>query len=131
MRERASEPSGRSEREPSAARTLAGLVLAGWVGALAGLVLGEYELAGWVPLVAGVVVGVVLAEVTVAVVRTRSWPVAAVVAALAAASLLGAGWIDSDEGVEPLPSGAVTGALLSAGTAGLVASPLSGRRPGT
>jgi len=97
-----------------AARLVGGVLAAALLAAFAALVLGEYELRGWVPFVAGPVVGVLVAEVLRVATRGGGPGLAAAAAVLAGASLAWAGWIDSDEGVEPYPVGGWVGAALAA-----------------
>lgn len=99
-------------------RRILGAALAVVGAALISFILGEYELVGLVPIVAGPVVGLLLGEAVVGIGRWRGPGAAALAAALAAASLLGAGWIDSNEGLEPYPVLAAVGAALAAAVAG-------------
>lgn len=98
-------------------RRTVGIAVAVCGAALIAFILGEYEMAGIVPIVAGAVVGLLLGEVMVGIARWRGPVAAVVVGALAAASLLLAGWIDSSQGVESYPTMAGVGAAA----AGLVA----------
>ena len=84
-------------------RALLGCLLGAVAASLGAQILGEYELRGTLPFVAGPLVGLVVAEVVVAAGGRRGALMASVSASLASLGLLWAGWIDSDEGVEPLP----------------------------
>ena len=101
------------------------LVAAAAVAALAANVLGEYELTPLTALVSGLVIGFGLAELVVVVGRRTGVVQAVVVAALTVGALLWAGWIDSDEGVEPYPATAWVGA----GVGAVVAAVRTGRSP--
>jgi hypothetical protein len=108
--------------EAPAARALrigVSLVLASLLTALGALVLGEYEFTGAMPFVAGPLFGLVIGELVLTVARMRSWPLAAAAACLAALGLLGAGWIDADEGVEPI-SGLVWPAMALGAVAAVI-----------
>lgn len=95
------------------------LMLAAAIGALAAYVLGEYELTPVTALVAAVVIGFGLAEVVLVVGRRAGVVPAVVVAALAAGTLLWAGWLDTDRGVEPYRATAWAGAAVAAAVAGV------------
>jgi len=99
------------------------------VAALGALILGEYEFSGALPFVAGVLFGLVVGEVVVTVGRRRTWPSAAVTAAVAFGGIAWAGWIDSSEGLEPV-KGLVWVAATLAALAALarVAPPRRARR---
>lgn len=108
-------------------RRIAAVLLALVVAGLAAGILGEYEFRGvLVPVGGGVSVGYAVAATLGATGRWRGWVPGVVAALLAASSLLGAGWIDSDEGVEAYPPRAIAAAVLAMATAGTVV----GRRPG-
>lgn len=104
------------------------VVGAALVAALAANILGEYELTPVVAVVAGLVVGFVLAELVTTVGQWRGVAAAAIIAVLAAGSILWAGWIDSDEGVEPYPVPAYAGAVVAAVTGAVKARPRSPER---
>lgn len=87
-----------------------GIAVAVCGAALTAFILGEYEMVGIVPIVAGAVIGLLLSEVVVGIARWRGPVAAVVVGAIAAASLLLAGWIDSSQGVESFPTMAGVGA---------------------
>jgi hypothetical protein len=110
-------------------RRTVGIVLAAGGAAFIALVLGEYELVGFVPLAAGVVVGLLVGEAVSGVGRWRGPVAAGVAAALAAASLLGAGWIDSSEGLETFPTLAAVGAALAAAVSVARVAPRRPRQP--
>lgn len=95
------------------------LALAAALAALAAYVLGEYELTPMTAVAAGVVVGFGLAEVVLVVGRRPGPLPAVVVAALGAAALLWAGWLDTDRGVEPYRATAWVGAAVAAAVAGV------------
>ncbi|HET7719373.1 MAG TPA: hypothetical protein VFK43_05350, partial [Acidimicrobiales bacterium] len=69
------------------------MVVATAVAALAALILGEYELSALSGLVAGALVGLAVAETAGAVGRPFPRALAPVIAAVAAASMVWAGWI--------------------------------------
>ena len=110
-----------------ALRVAISLVIASLLAALGALVLGEYEFTGALPFVAGPLFGLLIGEVVLTVARVRSWPLAIAAGALAALGLLGAGWIDADEGLEP-----ISGSVWPAMALGAVAASASvGERRGT
>lgn len=106
-------------------RPVLALALAAVLALLAAYVLGEYELTPVTALIAGVVVGFGLAEVVLVVGRRAGLVVAVAVAALAAACLLWAGWLDTDRGVERYRATA----WLAAGVAAAVAGVRTARAP--
>lgn len=97
-----------------ALRTALGLLVAAAVAALGALILGEYEFTGALPYVAGPLFGLVIGEVVVGVGRSRAVVVALVAAALSAAGIAWAGWIDSTEGLEPVKAAVWVAAALAA-----------------
>lgn len=102
-------------------RTFA-VVLAVVVAVLSAGMLGEYEFRGLlVPVGAGVSVGYAVAATLGGTARWRGPVPGAVAALLAGSSLLAAGWIDSDEGVEAYPRRAIAAAVIGIVTAGTVA----------
>jgi hypothetical protein len=113
------DPTQPSRRPVSSIRFAAALVAVALLAIVGALVLGEYEFEGSFPLLAGPVVGLVLAEAAVAIAKQRTAALGAVVAALAAGSLLGAGWIDSGEGLEPMKGLVWVAAALAAAVGGL------------
>jgi hypothetical protein len=98
-------------------RPTLGVLAAAVVAALSANILGEYELTPVVAVVAGLVVGFGLAELVLTVGRWPGLVPAVVVGVLAACSLLWAGWIDTDEGVEPYRATTYVGAVVAAATA--------------
>lgn len=109
-------------------RPLLAVVCAAAVAALGALVLGEYEFEGTLPLVAGPLFGLVVAEVAVGVGRSRSWAVGLAVAALAAAGIAWAGWIDSSYGLVPVKGLVWVSAALAAPVALIRVVGIPGRR---
>lgn len=110
-------------------RTVA-FVLATAVASLAAGILGEYEFRGIaVPVAAGVSVGYAVAATLGGVGRWRGPLPGAIAALLAATSLLAAGWIDSDEGVEPYPPLAIAATLIGMVTAGAAVGRRGRREP--
>ena len=102
---------------------LAGAVVA----AIGALVLGEYELVGLTPFVAGPLFGLAVAEAVTWASGSRG-PVAGITAAvLGAAGMVWAGWIDSGEGIDPMPVLVWPGAVLAALTGAWRGGALSGR----
>ena len=94
-------------------------VLAGAaVAALGAIILGEYEFVGFMPFVAGPLFGLAVAEALTWAGGERGVAPAVTAAALAAAGLLWAGWIDSGEGIDPMPALAWPAAGLGALAAG-------------
>ena len=111
-----------------AVRRSVSVLLAIVVAGLAAGIFGEYEFRGiLVPVGAGVSVGYAVARTLRDAGRWRGPVAAGVAALLAGTSVLTAGWIDSDEGVEAYPPLAFAAALLAVATAGTVA----GRRSPT
>jgi hypothetical protein len=109
-------------------RFVVAVVVVAVLAVLGALVLGEYEFDGTFPLVAGPLLGLVFGEAALAIARRRSLGLGAVVAALAAASLIGAGWIDSGEGLEPMKAMVWVAAGLGAVVAAVCACSLPARR---
>lgn len=93
------------------------MVTAALAAALAAFILGEYELTLGVAVIAGVVIGFGLAELVTTLGRWHGMVPALVAAVLTVGSMLWAGWIDSDEGVEPFPANAYVGAAAGAAVA--------------
>lgn len=113
-------------------RRAVAVVLALAVAGLAAGIFGEYEFRGvLVPVGAGVSVGYGVAATLSAAGRWRGLVAGMVAAALAGSSLLAAGWIDSDEGVEAYPPLALVAALIAVITAGTVAGRRGRRAPTT
>lgn len=110
---------------PPAFRPLMGVAVCTVTAAVVAVILGEYEFKGVTPWLAGVVVGFLMGELMLAVAHRRLLVLAAATAALAAGSLLWAGWIDSGEGVRPYPSMAWVAAGLAAAVAGWRTRPTS------
>ena len=98
-------------------RAAIAIVLTAVAAAVASLILGEYELTGFVSVVAGLGVGFLVSELFVTVGRRRGPAPAALVALLAGASLLWAGWRASGEGIAPYPATAWAAAIIGAATA--------------
>ena len=110
---------------------LAFAVLAGGaVAALGGIVLGEYEFVGFMPFAAGPLFGLAVGEVIIWAGGERGPVPGGLAAGLAAAGLLWAGWIDSGEGIDPLPvlvwPAAGLGALTAAWRAGALVRTVRG-----
>ena len=100
-------------------RTTLAVLAVAVVAVLAANILGEYELTPLVAAVSGLVIGFGLAELGILAGRWRGPLPVVLVAVLAGLALLWAGWIDSDEGVEPFPATAWLGAVAAAGSAAL------------
>ena len=100
-------------------RPVLAVALAAVLALLAAYVLGEYELTPLTALVSAVVVGFGLAEVVLLVGRRPGVVPAVAVAVLAAGSLLWAGWLDTDRGVEPYRATAWLAAAVAAAVAGV------------
>lgn len=110
-----------------AVRRTVAVVLTLVVAGLAAGIFGEYEFRGaLVPVGAGVGVGYAVATTLGGTARWRGPVPGTLAALLAGSSLLGAGWIDSDEGVEAYPPLAVASALVGMATAATV---VGRRRP--
>jgi hypothetical protein len=95
-------------------RQLLAVLLAAAASSLGALILGEYEQAGTTPFVAGALFGLVVAEIVLAVVRTR--PATAVLAAAAVLPGLGmvwAAWISSGRDWAYVPGAAWAGVALA------------------
>ena len=89
------------------------------VAAVGAQILGEYEFVGFMPFVAGPLFGLAVAEAVAWASGGGRGRGAAVVAALvAAAGLVWAGWIDSGEGIDPMPGLVWPAAALGAVVAG-------------
>lgn len=94
-------------------------VVCGAVTAAVGaLILGEYEFTGSLPFVAGPLFGLAVGEVVAGVGRNRSVVMGALTGALAFGGIAWAGWIDANEGIEPI-KGLV---WVAAGLAAVVAT---------
>lgn len=109
-------------------RTLA-LLAAGASGALAALILGEYELTLWTSIAAGVIVGFLIAEIMLLTAAWRGFVPAAVAAFVSGGSILWAAWISAGRGLAPLRATAWAGVALAVIVAGgrLVPWRLGGR----
>jgi hypothetical protein len=94
-----------------------GLLCAAVVAVLGAHILGEYEFTGALPFVAGPLFGLVIGEVVVGIGRTRNIAVGLLAAACAFGGVAWAGWIDSTQGVEPMPRAAWAAAGLAASVA--------------
>ena len=95
-------------------RVVAGVVCGALAASLGALILGEYEFSGMLPYVAGVLFGLVIAEVIVSVAGAKGAMLAAIAAVLSAGGLLWAGWIDSNEGIEPVKPGVWVAVMIGA-----------------
>ncbi|MDP1819411.1 MAG: hypothetical protein Q8K58_05880 [Acidimicrobiales bacterium] len=95
-------------------RPILGLLLGLLVAAFGALILGEYEFSGLLPWFAGLLFGLAVGEVVVSVGRSRALAVASVASLTAFAGIAWAGWIDSNEGVEPVKSLVWVAAALGA-----------------
>ena len=104
---------------PELVRATIALVLAAGASTLGAFILGEYEFEGWLPLGAGALFGLVVGEIVVEVGRRRTVPVALWSAALTAAGLVWAGWINAGEGLNPIAGGAWLAAAVGAAAAAL------------
>jgi hypothetical protein len=97
------------------------------VAAIGGLILGEYEFVGFMPFIAGPLFGLAVAEAVTWAGSERGTVPGAVAGVLAALGLVWAGWIDSGEGIDPMPAlvwpAAALGALTAAWRAGALAVP--------
>jgi hypothetical protein len=87
------------------------------VAALGALILGEYEFVGFMPFVAGPLFGLAVGEAAAWAGGQRGTIPGAVAAVLALAGLLWAGWIDSGEGIDPMPALVWPAAALGAAAA--------------
>ncbi len=76
-------------------RVVLGAIAAVVVGALGGLILGEYELRGVMAIVAGVLFGLAVAEAAITAGKSSDWFLVVVAAAAAGAGLTWAAWIDA------------------------------------
>jgi hypothetical protein len=98
------------------------VLAAGAVAALGGVVLGEYEFVGFMPFVAGPLFGLAVAETFTWAGGERGLVPGVVAGALAGLGLLWAGWIDSGEGLDPMPTliwpAAALGVITAAWRAG-------------
>ena len=107
--------------------TALGALAGAVVAAIGALVLGEYELVGVTPFVAGPLFGLAVAE-AVTWASGRRGPTAGVTGAfLAAVGMVWAGWIDSGEGIDPMPGLVWPAAVLAALTGAWRAGVLAGR----
>lgn len=96
-----------------------GVVCGVAAAALGALILGEYEFTGSLPFVAGPLFGLAVGEVVVGVGRQRSVPVGVLAAATAFGGIAWAGWIDANQGVEPVKGLVWVAAVLAALVAAL------------
>jgi len=104
--------------QPEALRVPFAVLAGAAVAALGAIVLGEYEFTGFMPWAAGPLFGAAVAEALTWAGGERGTVPGLVSAVLAVAGLVWAGWIDSGEGIDPMP------ALVwpAAGLAGLTAA---------
>jgi hypothetical protein len=86
---------------------------------LGALILGEYEFTGSLPFVAGPLFGLAIGEIVVGVGRNRAVAIGVVAAVLAFGGIAWAGWIDANEGIEPVKGLVWVAATLAAVVAGL------------
>ena len=98
-------------------RRILGVVGAALGGALAALIVSEYEFVGFTPWAAGLAIGVLVGEVLATGGRLRGRWVMVLAAALSVASVLWGEWLESDAGVEPYSKVAFGAALLAAAVA--------------
>lgn len=78
------------------------------------LILGEYEFTGSLPFVAGPLFGLAIGEVVVGVGRNRTVVVGALAGTIAFGGIAWAGWIDANEGIEPVKGLVWVAAALAA-----------------
>jgi hypothetical protein len=93
-------------------------VAAAVTAVLGALVLGEYEFDGLFSVLAGLLFGLLEGELVTAVGGRRSRALGSLAAIAAAAGIIGAGWIDAGEGIQPMKGTAWVAALLAACVAG-------------
>ena len=109
---------GSGSLQPSAIRQGVAVLAGAAVGAVAALILGEYDFSGTTPYVAGVLFGLIVAEVTLTVARVGRPVLAAAAAVISGLGVLWAAWISSGRGVSPIPGGAYVGLALAVVVAG-------------
>lgn len=101
---------------PRRPRVFGAVALGVLVAALAAQILGEYEFSGVFALVAGPAAGLVIAEVVLRVGRWRDTSIAVFCGAAAALSIMWAGRIDANAGVESVKAMVWVAAALAAAT---------------
>lgn len=84
-------------------RPLLALAAGAAVAALGANVLGEYEFEGYTPLLAGLLFGAALGEVTAAIARQRTWPLATLTGAISGVGIWWAARISTNFGLRPMP----------------------------
>jgi hypothetical protein len=109
-------------------RTL-GLLAAAAAGALAALILGEYEMTLWTAVASGVIVGFLIAEIVLIAASWRGIVPAVAAAFVAGGSILWAAWISSGNGLAPLRATSWAGVVLGAVVAGARLAPWRSVRP--
>ena len=99
-------------------RVIFGCVVAVLVGALGGLIMGEYQLRGAMALVAGLLFGLAVAEAAITAGKSSDWLLVGVTAAAAFAGLTWAAWIEAGRDFGPVATMRWVGSLLALASAG-------------
>lgn len=99
-------------------RVIAGALAAVVVGALGGLIMGEYELRGVMALVAGVLFGLAVAEAAITFGKSSAWPLVIVAAVAAGVGLTWAAWIDAGEELRLIAGARWVGSVVAVLSAG-------------
>jgi len=99
-------------------RVVLGAVAAAFVGAVGGLIMGEYQLRGPMALVAGVLFGLAVAEAAITVGKSSDWFLVIVAAAAAGVGLTWAAWIDAGDELGRIAGLRWAGSLIAALSAG-------------
>ncbi|HEX3426945.1 MAG TPA: hypothetical protein VHT30_12490 [Acidimicrobiales bacterium] len=118
--------------EASTARLVAGVAFGVGAAALGGWILGEYPFTGVMPYLTGVLFALVVAEIMLSISR-RSGVVVAIPACIATAGgIFLAVWIQSTEGLVPIPIGGwvaiALGAVIALVRGGLISGGWRARR---
>jgi hypothetical protein len=108
-----------ADRRAALLRAAVAVWLSAFVAVLGALVLGEYELEGTMPFVAAPLLGLVVAEVLVGIGGCRAVALGVLAAVLSGGAIVGAGWIDAGNGVEPVKAGVWPAASVAAVVAGV------------
>lgn len=88
------------------------------IGALGGVILGEYPLTGVMALLAGVLFGLAVAEAAITAGKSSDWPLVATAAGAAFAGFGWAAWIEAGRDFGPVPALRFVGALCALASAG-------------
>lgn len=99
-------------------RVVLGALAAVFVGALGGLIIGEYQLRGVMAIVGGVLFGLAVAEAAITVGKSSDWFLVAVAAVSAGVGLTWAAWIEAGDELGLIAGPRWAGSVVAALSAG-------------